>query len=369
MTNGYYSNTVLTFPHADAGIRYMFNNKFGIKADFGYDYMKSGDDSKYFRTTVYRTSLQGVANLGRIMNFEEWTKSLNVQAHLGAGYTYMTPSKEPKVYEKDQSGHVILGLTGQIKLTNRVAFNADFSMVNTIRQDKAFDGNSNTNRRGFTGSYYNASVGLSFYLGGNEEHADWVGVDALTGRVVSLENRVSDIENKMVDSDNDGVADYLDLEPNTPAGNLVDVKGRSIDMNRNGIPDSYEKYFADNYSSSSSQLSPADSNTVKGMINSGYVAVYFDFDKSTPKSTDAIGFILTYLNSNPNATVTVNGYADTVGSSSYNQRLSSKRANKVAKMLEKAGVSSSRISVDAKGEDGSVSGRNQFARKVTFQVN
>src|SRR5690606_40252727 len=88
-----------------------------IKADFGYDYMKNGEDSNEFRTKYYRASLQGVANLGRIMNFEDWTKVLNLQAHMGAGYSWMTPGKDDVfadgAYDKDQMAHVVLGLTGQ----------------------------------------------------------------------------------------------------------------------------------------------------------------------------------------------------------------------------------------------------------------
>ncbi|HLV47383.1 MAG TPA: OmpA family protein [Flavobacterium sp.] len=376
MAAGYFADT-FSFMHADGGVRYMFNNKFGIKADFGYDYMKNGEDSNEFRTKYYRASLQGVANLGRIMNFEDWTKVLNLQAHMGAGYSWMTPGKDDVfadgAYDKDQMAHVVLGLTGQVKLAKRIALNADFTMVNNIRQDRNFDGSIATTDRGFNGTLYNATLGLSFYLGGHEQHADWFAKeDLIEGRVASLENRVTDIENKMLDSDSDGVADYLDLEPNTPAGNMVDVKGRSIDKNKNGIPDTYEQYFADNYGQGET-MTKSDSNTAKDLINDGYVAVYFDFDKSTPKNTEAVNFILTYLRSNPEATVSVNGFADSVGNADYNQRLSENRAKNVAKLLEQAGVSSDRISVNAKGEDSSLDGTNKnvskFARRVTFSIN
>jgi OOP family OmpA-OmpF porin len=50
------------------------------------------------------------------------------------------------------------------------------------------------------------------------------------------------IENKMLDSDKDGVADYLDEEQNTPAGAMVDTKGRSIDKNNNNVPDERLSY-------------------------------------------------------------------------------------------------------------------------------
>lgn len=380
MKQGYNGDTFFGFVHADAGVRYMFNNKFGVKADFGYDYMKNGEDSDYFRTKHYRASLQGVANLGRIMNFEEWTRTLGLQAHLGAGYSWMEPGQDlaTNLYEKDQMGHVILGLTGQVRLGNRVALNADFSMINTVRQDMTFDGagHVDANERGFNGTFYNATLGLSFYLGGNEQHADWYANDGLTNRVNALENRVTDIENKMIDSDNDGVPDYLDLEPNTPAGNMVDTKGRSIDLNKNGIPDSYEDYFDSRYAMKGEKgetFTSADSNTAQDLINQGYVAVYFDFDKSTPKNAEATNFLITYLRSNPNATVEVNGFADSVGNANYNQRLSEKRAKNVAKILEQSGISSSRINVVAKGEDTSFDGTNKttskFARRVTFKIN
>ncbi|WKW45695.1 OmpA family protein [Myroides sp. JBRI-B21084] len=378
MTPGYYSETPSQFFHADGGVRYMFNNKFGLKADYGYDYMKNGDKSMYFRTKYSRVNLQGVANLGRIMNFEEWTNTLGVLAHTGMGYSWMEAGKDNSMTftGKDEMVNFIIGLTGQIRLGNRVALNADFSMINNISQTYTFDGNMMADQeadRSFNGTLYNATLGLSFYLGGNDRHADWYSNDALTNRVEALENRVTDIENKMIDSDNDGVADYLDLEPNTPAGNMVDTKGRSIDLNKNGIPDSYEDYFDSKYGKGDDTFTPSDSNTAQDLINQGYVAVYFDFDKSTPKNAEATNFIVTYLRSNPNATVNVNGFADTVGNASYNQRLSEKRAKNVTRILEQAGISSSRIKTTANGEDSSFDGTSKaaskFARRVTFKVN
>ncbi|MDN3706831.1 OmpA family protein [Myroides ceti] len=377
LSPGSYGETFFGFYHVDAGVRYMFNNKFGLKADFGYDYFKNGEDSNYFRTKNYRASLQGVANLGRIMNFEEWTKVLNLQAHAGGGYSWLAPGKDDAgfQYDNDQMGNLIAGLTGQLKLGKRVALNADFSVIQNIRQNRTFDGAEYENSTGFGGRYFNATLGFSFYLGGNEEHADWASnEDMLTNRIESLEGRVTDIENKLVDSDGDGVPDYLDLEPNTPAGNMVDIKGRSIDKNKNGIPDSYEAYFAENYGKGGDQvLTQSDSNTARNLINDGYVAIYFDFDKSQPKNSDAINFMVTYLRSNPNATVTVNGFADSVGNANYNQRLSERRAKNVAKVLEQAGVASSRIKTSAQGEDTTLDGANKnvskFARRVTFKVN
>lgn len=371
MTPGYNTNTVNSFYHVDLGVRYMVNNKFGVKADFGYDNMQDGKNSKSFKTNYYRVNLQGIANLGRIMNFEEWTNTINVQGHAGFGYSWMTSDNFTGT---DNMVNAIVGLTGQVRLSDRIALNADFSMINNIKQDYTFDGATRLNgSRGVEGTMFNATVGISFYLGqSGKQHADWYVGDKFTNRLDELENKISAIQNDLLDSDNDGVADYLDLEPNTPAGNMVNVKGVSIDLNKNGIPDSYEAYFAEVYGKKQ-PMSQADVETAKDLINEGYIAMYFDFNKSQPKNTDALSFVLNYLKANPGSSVEVNGYADSVGSSKYNSTLSDKRANSVAKMLEESGISKSRIKVVGKGVDSSLNGNNkvasQFARKVTFKVN
>jgi OOP family OmpA-OmpF porin len=45
-----------------------------------------------------------------------------------------------------------------------------------------------------------------------------------------LRQRIADIETSMLDTDKDDVADYLDQEPNTIGGVMVDSK--SIDLNK-----------------------------------------------------------------------------------------------------------------------------------------
>lgn len=365
-SDGYYTKN-FNFIHADGGVRYMFNNKFGIKADFGFDKFENDDNSNNFETKYYRTSLQGVVNLGRVLNFEEWTKALNLQAHAGAGYSWMT---NDHFSGKDQMGHFILGLTGQVKLSERVALNADFTMINNARQDNTWDGRGSVNDRGFEGTIYNATLGLSFYLGGHDKHADWYYGDANTNKIAELDSRLTDVENKLVDSDNDGVPDYLDLEPNTPAGAMVDTRGRSIDKNNNGIPDSFETYLEEKYGNVNKEtvMSVDDAALVKELINKGYVAVYFDFDKDQPTTTDGINFIVTYLRSNPSSSVEVIGYADAIGNADYNKKLSERRANNVKNILTKAGVDASKIKVVGNGEDASMDKNSNIARKVARRV-
>lgn len=358
--------------HLDGGVRYNLNNKFGIKASFGYDKLDNWVNDQDLNTNHYRTSLEGVVNVGRLLNFETWTKVLNVQAHAGGGYSWMNGDA---FNGTDNMGHLMAGLTGQVKVHPRVALNADFTVIQSLEQNRTWDGRGTTNRSIAQGTMFNASVGVSIYLGKNAQHADWyVEAEEDNKMLAELEGRVGKIEGMLVDSDGDGVADYLDLEPNTPAGALVDSRGRNIDKNNNGIADNIEAFIAEKYGNQPEKaVASGDSNMIKELINKGYVAAYFDFDKSQPSNVDGINFIVNYMKANPNASVEVIGYADAVGNKSYNNKLSERRAKSVKDILVKAGVNASKVSAKGNGIDDAVSkdsaAARRIARKVVFKIN
>lgn len=367
-----YTTSILSPYTIDLGVRYMFNNKFGLKTDFGYNSFTGKDESIDFDTKYYRANLQGVANLGRILNFETWTNTFGLLGHAGFGLSFLE-RKDPS-YVKERMGNFILGVTGQVKLSDRVVLTGDFTTITNAKQNYAFDAASSNDIRGFNGSLFTGTAGITVYLGKKEKHADWV-IDN-DDRFSAIDARFLALENKIADADNDGVADYLDQEQNTPAGAMVDTKGRSIDKNNNGVADDTEAYVLKNYANNTTNNAPLLSNNelIKSLINGGYVAVYFDFDKSKPTnvSTEGTDFILTYLRNNPTATVDIVGHADEIGRTSYNDKLSNARATTVKNILVKAKIDASRLNVIASGEDNSVESGSENARKlvrrVTFQI-
>ena len=369
MTAGY--RTAVTSAYvADLGVRYMFNNKFGLKADFGYNSFKEGENSIGFDSKYYRADLQAVANLGRIMSFETWTNTLGLLGHAGFGLGF---GESDNFSGTDRMGNFIAGVTGQIKLSNRIALTGDFTTILNAKQNRTFDGASTIGSPGFGGVLFNGTVGLTVYLGGNEKHADWV-IDNYT-EIENLRQRIADIETSMLDTDKDGVADYLDQEPNTIGGVMVDSKGKSIDLNNNNVPDELESYLLKTYGQNTDKSSIVNNSTlIKNLINEGYVSTYFDYNKSTPTnvSTEGIDFILTYLRNNPSASVDIIGHADELGRSEYNNKLSTARANSVKNTLIKANIDASRLNVVAAGEDSSVEKDSDAARKlvrrVTFRI-
>ncbi|MFA5298677.1 MAG: OmpA family protein, partial [Lutibacter sp.] len=159
------------------------------------------------------------------------------------------------------------------------------------------------------------------------------------------------IEGNLIDTDGDGVADYLDKEPNTPAGAVVDTHGVSVDKNNNGMADSSESYLDNTYVRKDENVAQGD--LLAKLLNDGYISVFFDFDSSkvkTASSKNAINFIATYLKDNSSQNIELLGYADEVGTTAYNNKLSEKRAEAVKSALVKTGVDAGRITIKGQGE-------------------
>lgn len=371
---GYYTSTPSLW-QGGLGMRYMINEKFGFKLDAGYNNITNSDGGQEFESNYFRTSLQGVVNLGSVLNFRSFTNTFNLLAHGGMGYSLNTP-KSPIDYDKgDQMLNLIVGLTPQLKLSNRIVLTGDLSMVNHIRQSVSWDGTQSLNSRGLNGKHMlvNASIGLTFYLGKKAVHADWHSErDVIMSKLDSLDQCLSKVETDMADNDNDGIANYLDQESNTTAGAVVDSKGRAVDLNNDGIPDAMLTPLDARYANH--HIVAEKDETIKELIDKGYINVYFRFNSTTPEdySLQSVNFLIIYMNENKGMKAELIGYADELGETSYNQKLSEKRAVKVQELLVAAGIDASRLSVRGAGEDTSVdknsTGARQLVRRVTFKL-
>lgn len=81
--------------------------------------------------------------------------------------------------------------------------------------------------------------------------------------------------------------------------------------------------------------------------------IFFTLNSSkiTRENQIKVDALVEYMKANPETSVTVTGYADkATGTSPYNMKLSMRRAQAVAAALKAAGISESRITVDAKGD-------------------
>ncbi|NJN48034.1 MAG: OmpA family protein [Candidatus Competibacteraceae bacterium] len=90
---------------------------------------------------------------------------------------------------------------------------------------------------------------------------------------------------------------------------------------------------------------PAPSFVIEG------VNFAFDSDRLEPSAQATLDQAARALRNQPNVPYEVNGHTDSIGSASYNQDLSERRANAVARALVRDGVSPDQLSVAGFGEN------------------
>ena len=357
-TSGYATKTP-NFWTLNGGVRYMFNNKFGLRLGGGYDKFAEGKKSPKFNSNIWNVNLQGVANLGRVLSFEDWTRDLGLLAHAGFGIGQL---KGDYLKKADNIGFLTAGLTPQVRLSNRVSLLVDGSVYFYAKQNRTFDGKSATTKRGFQGVNFTGTVGLQVALGKNLVHADWYSQAAADGQ---LAERVAKAENSVAEL----------------AKRLDNKEDKMVDTNGNRVPDEVENYINEKYGSLANQTQAApvaptnySGEAARELIEKGYINVYFDFNSSAPQKSSlwAVDFVANYLKQNSGASVKVVGYADEKGTANYNQKLSNKRAEVIKKLLTDRGVNASQLSFEGKGEDKTVNPKSpnalQLARRATFEV-
>ena len=367
LTSGYSTEAAELFV-VNLGARYMFNTKYGIKADLGYHDWDAGDNSADFETNYFRGSLQGVINIANLIDTKSTVlKNVGLLLHGGFGLSLI----DLKTRDNDNTINGIVGLTPQVKLSNRVTLQADLSVITNVSQNYNFDGAQSSPISFLDGSIATATIGFAINLGKNDSHADWTEYKPWTKDIEELKGQIAKLETDMIDSDQDGVPDYLDREPNTASGASVNTKGITLDLNKNGIPDEFETSLDRKYLKE--DVPPVNyEDAIKKLVNDGYINVYFDTNSSTPAtySLDAVNYLIKYMNNNPSAQAELTGYADQRGSEAYNTNLSTKRAQKVTDILVEAGVDASRLTNNGIGEAASANSKAalQLQRKVTFKL-
>ena len=157
--------------HFNLGIRYMFTEKIGAKVSYKFDHFVN-DPGGDVGITYNTLSVSGIYNIGKQFGLTYLTRDrLGVNAHVDAGVAsaYMIGQNE---YEK--VGVIGIGITPMYNISNKFALTADFTHNITMKQHYGFDGLLlDPEYKPQSGSFYNFSFGIIFYLGENRYHSDW----------------------------------------------------------------------------------------------------------------------------------------------------------------------------------------------------
>ena len=384
------------------GARYMISPKFGFKVAMNSQELRpiSKNNSLPFKMQQYGMSFEGVVNVARLLDLEKAFGRFGILFHSGLKFDHMISKTANKVgndqnYNEDANNFgIIIGLSPQFRITNKLAAQFDFYVQNNYRQKLNWDGSSASKTNNLSGQLICASFGLNYVLGKHKNHADWAVIepeilklknDSLTKRITILEKSVEQIQVQMNDTDRDGVLDFLDQENNSVTGISVDTKGVMIDADKNGTPDQLERNTTVNATQNNVEkniATIAKSNPtlnhdeiVKSLIEDGYIAVYFEVNKTTPTnvSNGGLDYIKTYLKKNPNAIVTIIGHCDVSGPTQLNDKLGKERAKSVKTILIDSGINETQLKIMSEGEDQSASkdsvSAKKLVRRVTFKIN
>ena len=351
---GYYASTP-DFFSGDFGVRYMFNEYFGLKSEFGYNELTNSKNSLDFKTDYYRFNLQFYANVGRVLKFESWTKTFNLLIHAGPGVGQFRFDNNPSA--TDNVGNFIGGATGQVKLSNRITLNVNASGLVNFRQNCSFDGSPRTPSDIQPSVIFNGTVGLSFNLGSKKAHADWY----------INENKIFNVIDTRINSA-DSKAYEAKIAADENQEELESLK-KSITRLENQVTE-----ISSNQKKQQNIQEEVERNLIGELIDGEYVNIYFDFNSTVidKASISSVNFILNYLKKNPLVTALLSGYADEQGVKEYNILLSRKRAEAVKNLLVSAGIEETRLSTEGMGVDTNIIGgkvTNQLARRVSISLN
>ena len=361
----------------NGGIRYMFNNKFGVRVGGGFDQLNQAGNSPKFATRIWNVNVQGVANLGRVLAFEEFTKNIGLLGHVGVGYGYMTSKNFRGV---DNLGIITFGLTPQVRLSDRVTLLLSGTFNWYLTQQYTFNGENLTKdvnmtpmrHVNFQGLNFTATAGLQIALGKKRVHADWYGI-----------KREDKDDDKKVAQNEKTVNNHI-----TRGGSDVAANGQRIENDKNALAnnnvnnandsddegDVNNSNIASNQNTTTNNIIVESVDPAKELIEKGYVNAYFGFDSSEPQdgSLWAVGFVANYLKQNPDAKLNIIGYTDQMGNAGYNEKLSKKRADAVKQLLVEMGVDTSRLASEGKGVDkgtkASSAGARRLVRRVSFEL-
>lgn len=337
-----YSPASISLWSGSAGVRYMFNEYFGLRTGFGFDSFEDRSTSLSFDSEQYNLDMQGFINLGRVLNFNDWTNRLNLLVHGGLGIGLGKYGNSNTDWVK----YPISGVMIEMKLTPRVALFADASAQMNFNQKTGFDGNHDNLDN--VGDIVRGMIGFSVSLGKHKKRADFYTKD--NHRMLSsMRRQINYLSSKVKYNEN-----RLNADENA-------IDGLKSDYNKLMVPDN------------SFENMPMSDDMSEELINNGFLNVYFKLN-----STDVafsyiknVVFLKNYMEKNPSFKLEVSGYADELGTVDYNLKLSQKRANVVKELLKDHGIDGSRIMAKGKGKlsvDKKVKYGMQMARKVSFLI-
>lgn len=158
---GAYGQTV-NFPTVNLGIQNMFNRRYGVKLDFGFNRFKSDADSPDFKVNYSRINAQFVFDLTEYIGF--LTMRTRTILHAGPGFAFAKPLGNLGD-NKQNYLNLLGGLEIHYAIEEKVSVYTDISYIYGLTS--LDDYNPGLSGLGaFNGSIFNLTFGVTISLSG-----------------------------------------------------------------------------------------------------------------------------------------------------------------------------------------------------------
>ena len=215
-------------------------------------------------------------------------------------------------------------------------------------------------------SYNYASIGLNFNLGGKStEPLYWLNPMDYAYSELNDPHHSKQKAPECEDADGDGVCDFLDKEPNTPAGCPVDTHGVTRDTDGDGVPDCKDKQLitptecqpvdADGFGKCPEPKCCAEPRKVEEVTEgcpASYPSLSFKGNGCSLSNDNKsmLHDVAAKMKASPSCNITISGTSD---ASKASQGVCVCRTKEIVKYLtEKEGISADRIQTNCEVGDG-----------------
>jgi OmpA-OmpF porin, OOP family len=213
-------------------------------------------------------------------------------------------------------------------------------------------------------SYNYLSLGLNFNLGGKStEPLYWLNPLDYAYSELNTPKHMKLPKVDCEDNDGDGVCDFLDKEPSTPAGCPVDTHGVTRDTDGDGVPDCKDKQLI-----TPTECQPVDADGVgkcpepaccknapqatEAGCPTDYPSLSFKGNGCTLSNDNKamLSAVASKMKSAPNCSININGYPAASKAAQANCNCRNEAIKKY--LVEKEGISADRISINCEVSDG-----------------
>jgi OOP family OmpA-OmpF porin len=378
------------------GVNYWFNPLFALNANLGYGKLYTQKQEKYdvsLQSSAFFYDVNGVVSLSNLLFPRDYNKKYNVYLSMGVGNAHYRSllldlqgnymgshgyenSKDPAATTEGDKARMNSEATWKAasgfkyKLTPRFALGIEASLIQLPTDH--FDVRDRKLTEKDAIGYTNLLVQYTF--GKNQQANEWNPVDPtmaeLLKRIKQVENDVDSLKKGLddvkddvdllmadydkrtnsPDTDGDGVPDYMDLEPNSPKGAIVNFQGVALPIEKNRYernPDGSFKFDGD--------MNPilVQKDNERSFSGIALQSVFFPLNSTfiSPVNHERIAHAAQLMMKYPDMKLELVGSACEIATVQYNDNLSKRRVETVQNILVKDyGIDSNRLTIRWVGE-------------------